>query len=112
MQRRTTLHTALAVVAATCADISKVVAGGANNQLATADDGARIHARGILYAPDYVINAGGIIVRQRGTQVRPGVNVGLGKDHTIFALVDGTVAFRTRANSKVHVSVVPAEAAE
>lgn len=39
----------------------KVVAGGANNQLATQEDGARIHARGILYAPDYVINAGGII---------------------------------------------------
>ena len=38
-----------------------VVAGGANNQLATAEDGARIHERGILYAPDYVINAGGII---------------------------------------------------
>jgi leucine dehydrogenase len=38
-----------------------VVAGGANNQLATPEDGARLHARGILYAPDYVINAGGII---------------------------------------------------
>jgi leucine dehydrogenase len=39
----------------------KVVAGGANNQLATRADGARLHDRGILYAPDYVINAGGII---------------------------------------------------
>jgi leucine dehydrogenase len=38
-----------------------IVAGGANNQLATAEDGQRLHARGILYAPDYVINAGGII---------------------------------------------------
>ena len=38
-----------------------VVAGGANNQLATPEDGERLHARGILYAPDYVINAGGII---------------------------------------------------
>jgi len=38
-----------------------VVAGGANNQLATPQDGERLHARGILYAPDYVINAGGII---------------------------------------------------
>jgi leucine dehydrogenase len=38
-----------------------VVAGGANNQLATPEDGSRLHARGILYAPDYVINAGGII---------------------------------------------------
>ncbi|MES2097895.1 MAG: Glu/Leu/Phe/Val dehydrogenase dimerization domain-containing protein [Pseudomonadota bacterium] len=40
---------------------TKVVAGGANNQLATREDGARLHARGITYAPDYVINAGGII---------------------------------------------------
>lgn len=56
--------------------------------------------------------AGNIIVRQRGTRWAPGTGVGLGKDHTIFALVDGTVSFRTRANSKVHVSVVPAEAAE
>ena len=38
-----------------------IVAGGANNQLATPEDGQRLHARGILYAPDYVINAGGII---------------------------------------------------
>ena len=38
-----------------------IVAGGANNQLATPEDGERLHARGILYAPDYVINAGGII---------------------------------------------------
>jgi large subunit ribosomal protein L27 len=39
------------------------------------------------------INAGGIIVRQRGTRIHPGVNVGLGKDHTLYALVDGTVKF-------------------
>ncbi|MFC3704009.1 50S ribosomal protein L27 [Devosia honganensis] len=56
--------------------------------------------------------AGNIIVRQRGTKWAPGTGVGLGKDHTIYALVDGKVAFRTRANAKVHVSVVPAEAAE
>ena len=56
--------------------------------------------------------AGNIIIRQRGTKWAPGTGVGLGKDHTIFALVDGNVAFRTRANSKVFVSVVPAEAAE
>jgi large subunit ribosomal protein L27 len=56
--------------------------------------------------------AGNIIVRQRGTKWHPGTGVGLGKDHTIFALVDGNVAFRTRANSKVYVSVEPAEAAE
>jgi len=56
--------------------------------------------------------AGNIIIRQRGTKWATGTGVGLGKDHTIFALVDGTVSFRTRANNKVHVSVIPAEAAE
>lgn len=56
--------------------------------------------------------AGNIIVRQRGTKWHPGTGVGLGKDHTIFALIDGNVTFRTRANSKVFVSVMPAEAAE
>ena len=56
--------------------------------------------------------AGNIIVRQRGTKWHPGTGVGLGKDHTIYALVDGNVSFRTRANSKVYVSVDPAEAAE
>ena len=56
--------------------------------------------------------AGNILVRQRGTKWHPGSNVGLGKDHTLFALVDGKVAFRTRMNDKVFVSVEPAEAAE
>lgn len=56
--------------------------------------------------------AGNILIRQRGTKWHPGTGVGLGKDHTIYALVDGTVTFRTRANSKVFVSVQPAEAAE
>ena len=56
--------------------------------------------------------AGNIIVRQRGTKWHPGTGVGLGKDHTIFALVDGNVQFRTRADNKVFVSVAPMEAAE
>lgn len=56
--------------------------------------------------------AGNIIVRQRGTKWHPGTGVGLGIDHTIYALVDGTVAFKTRANNKTFVSVIPAEAAE
>ncbi|MBV8147587.1 MAG: 50S ribosomal protein L27 [Candidatus Eremiobacteraeota bacterium] len=51
--------------------------------------------------------AGNIIVRQRGTHFHPGRNVGLGKDHTLFALIDGTVEFRTRRNRK-HVDVLPA----
>ena len=49
--------------------------------------------------------AGNIIIRQRGTKVRPGRNVGLGRDHTIFALVDGHVKFDRRAEGRVHVSV-------
>ena len=57
--------------------------------------------------------AGNIIIRQRGTKWHPGTGVGMGIDHTIYAKVDGTVSFRTRANSKVYVSVNPAaEAAE
>ena len=51
--------------------------------------------------------AGNIIIRQRGTKVKPGVNVGVGRDHTIFALVDGTVQFEKRAEDRVHVSVTP-----
>ncbi len=49
--------------------------------------------------------AGNIIIRQRGTKVKPGRNVGLGRDHTIFALVDGQVKFETRAEGRVQVSV-------
>ncbi|UPT68557.1 MAG: 50S ribosomal protein L27 [Sphingobacteriales bacterium JAD_PAG50586_3] len=51
--------------------------------------------------------SGNIIVRQRGTKHHPGTNVGIGKDHTLFALVDGTVEFRKRAEGKSFVSVVP-----
>ncbi|MDR2907156.1 MAG: 50S ribosomal protein L27 [Bacteroidales bacterium] len=52
--------------------------------------------------------AGNIIVRQRGTAHHPGLNVGLGKDHTIFALVDGTVQFRKKRDNRSYVSVIPA----
>lgn len=52
---------------------------------------------------------GNIIIRQRGTQYRAGVNVGLGRDHTIFALAEGKVEFRKRGPAnKIHVNVVPA----
>jgi large subunit ribosomal protein L27 len=54
--------------------------------------------------------AGNIIVRQRGTKHKPGENVGLGKDHTIFALTDGVVEFRKRKDNKSYVSVRPHEA--
>ncbi|MBV8666433.1 MAG: 50S ribosomal protein L27 [Burkholderiaceae bacterium] len=55
------------------------------------------------------INAGGIIVRQRGTKVHPGENVGMGKDHTLFALIDGKVQFTVKGASQNHYAmVVPA----
>lgn len=58
--------------------------------------------------------AGNIIVRQRGTKHHAGANVGMGKDHTLFALVDGTVQFVKKAEGRSFVSVIPAmaEAAE
>jgi large subunit ribosomal protein L27 len=49
--------------------------------------------------------AGNIIVRQRGTKHNPGLNVGLGKDHTLFALIDGEVEFKTKSDNKSYVSV-------
>ncbi len=55
--------------------------------------------------------AGNIIVRQRGTPHNPGLNVGLGKDHTLFALIDGTVVFKKKADNRSYVSVIPFEAA-
>lgn len=51
--------------------------------------------------------AGNIIVRQRGTKHRPGTNVGIGKDHTLFALVDGVVSFQKKKDNKSYVSVEP-----
>ena len=56
-----------------------------------------------------VTRAGNIIIRQRGTLHNPGMNVGMGKDHTIFSLVDGIVQFKKKANGKSFVSVVPKE---
>ena len=55
------------------------------------------------------VNAGNIIVRQRGTRFHPGSGVGLGRDHTIFAIVDGIVEFKTKgAQNRKFISVVPA----
>lgn len=55
------------------------------------------------------INAGGIIVRQRGTKIHAGRNVGVGRDHTLFALVDGVVKFESHRGIRRKASVVPAE---
>jgi len=54
--------------------------------------------------------AGNIIVRQRGTKHNPGKNVGMGKDHTLYALCDGIVEFRKKKDNKSFVSIVPVEA--
>ena len=59
-----------------------------------------------------VVIAGNIIVRQRGTKCIPADNVGLGRDHTIFSLVDGTVRFKKGRNNRTYVGVEMAEAAE
>ena len=54
-----------------------------------------------------LISAGSIIVRQRGTQFHPGANVGMGTDHTLFALVEGRVTFTTKAQGRTFISVEP-----
>lgn len=54
------------------------------------------------------VRAGNIIIRQRGTKVHPGENVGMGKDHTIFALIDGVVQFQQKTKDRKKVSVIPA----
>ena len=68
---------------------------------------------GVKRSGGQAVVPGNIIIRQRGTKWHPGDNVGMGKDHTLFALTEGRVAFRTKANDRTYVSVVPAaEAAE
>ncbi|PHS57061.1 MAG: 50S ribosomal protein L27 [Sulfurimonas sp.] len=55
-----------------------------------------------------VVIPGNIIIRQRGTKIHPGKNVGMGKDHTLFALVEGIVTFQRKDKKRQQVSVVPA----
>lgn len=62
-----------------------------------------------IYGGEVVV-AGNILVRQRGTTHHPGNNVGMGKDHTLFALVDGVVEFRRKKDNRSYVSIVPSEA--
>jgi len=54
-----------------------------------------------------IVKAGNIIIRQRGTVHNPGINVGMGRDHTLFALINGTVQFKKVRNEKSVVSVIP-----
>ncbi len=62
---------------------------------------------GAKRADGQVVLAGNILYRQRGTKIHPGHNVGLGKDHTLFALVDGKVSFERKGRNKKQVSVYP-----
>jgi large subunit ribosomal protein L27 len=75
-------------------------------------NGRESHSKrlGVKIYGGQVAIAGNIIVRQRGTKHRPGKNVGIGKDHTLFALTDGMVEFRKKADNRSYVSVVPVEA--
>ena len=63
--------------------------------------------RGVKKPGDSFVLAGNIIVRQKGTKFHPGDNVGIGRDFTLFSLVDGIVKFRTRKDNKKFVSVDP-----
>ena len=67
---------------------------------------------GIKKFGNEVVVPGNILARQRGTKWHPGNNVGMGKDHTLFALTGGTVAFQRKANGRTYINVIPAEAAE
>ena len=72
-------------------------------------NGRESHSKrlGVKIFGGQTVKAGNIIVRQRGTAHHPGENVGLGKDHTLFALIDGEVVFRKRRNNRSFVSVMP-----
>lgn len=65
---------------------------------------------GVKVYEGQTVHAGSIIVRQRGTRIHPGQNVGLGKDHTLFALANGTVKFDTTRGDRKRASIVPAAA--
>ena len=65
---------------------------------------------GVKKADGQIVKAGNIIVRQRGTKIHPGTNVGKGGDDTLFALIDGTVKFERKDKTRKQVSVYPKEA--
>ncbi len=77
-------------------------------------NGRESHSKrlGVIIFGGQAAIAGNIIVRQRGTQHHPGLNMGIGKDHTLFALVDGVVVFRKKRDNRSYVSIEPFETAE
>lgn len=80
----------------------------------SSSNGRESHSKrlGVKIYGGQAATAGNIIIRQRGTTHYPGLNVGMGKDHTLFALIDGVVEFRVRKNDKSFVSVLPFDKAE
>ncbi len=74
-------------------------------------NGRESHSKrlGVKIFGGQICKAGNILVRQRGTQHHPDENVGIGKDHTLFALTDGVVTFTKKRNNKSYVSVLPVE---
>jgi large subunit ribosomal protein L27 len=74
----------------------------------SSDNGRESHSKrlGVKLYGGQIARAGNIIVRQRGTKHHPGLNVGIGKDHTLFALVDGKVSFTKKKDNKSFVSVL------
>ena len=72
-------------------------------------NGRESHSKrlGVKKYSSEVVKAGNIIVRQRGTVHHPGENVGMGKDHTLFALIDGVVKFRKSKENRSYVSILP-----
>lgn len=75
-------------------------------------NGRESHSKrlGVKLFGGQVAKAGNIIVRQRGTKHNAGQNVGIGKDHTLFALTDGVIVFKKKQDNKSYVSVLPAQA--
>jgi large subunit ribosomal protein L27 len=74
----------------------------------SSDNGRESHSKRLgvkLYGGQFA-KAGNIIVRQRGTKHHPGLNVGIGKDHTLYALTDGVITFQKKKNNRSFVSVV------
>jgi large subunit ribosomal protein L27 len=75
-------------------------------------NGRESHSKrlGVKIFGGQMATAGNIIIRQRGTKHHPSDNVGMGKDHTLFALVDGKVVFKKKANDRSYVSIEPIQA--
>ena len=78
----------------------------------SSNNGRESHSKrlGVKIFGGQALIAGNIIVRQRGTKHHPGINVGIGVDHTLYALVDGVVKFQRKRDERSYVSIVPAEA--